>query len=230
MSERFAIYLVPRAGSALWDRGCRWLGRDPETGTVFAPLAVPGFTSDEIRALTLMPRDYGFHATLKAPFRLAKGVDELELLESVARLARSLPMLSMPELRVDRLDDFLALRPTGASASVDALAARLVTTLDALRAPIDAAERDRRLSSGLSARQQELLERWGYPYVLEEFRFHMTLSGRLEPSQAARLHAAIEEWFAPALNGPSEAVDVGVFRQAASGAQFTLRRRFALQS
>jgi putative phosphonate metabolism protein len=230
MSERFAIYLVPRAGSALWDRGCRWLGRDPETGTVFAPLAVPGFTSDEIRTLTRMPRDYGFHATLKAPFRLAQGVDELALLESVARLARTLPTLSMPELRVDRLDDFLALRPAGASATVDALAARLVTALDPLRAPIDAAERDRRLSSRLSARQQELLERWGYPYVLEEFRFHMTLSGRLEPLQAARLHAGLEDWFASALSGQSDVVDVGVFRQAAPGAEFTLRRRFTLQS
>jgi hypothetical protein len=111
---------------------------------------------------------------------------------------------------------------------VDALAARFVTVLDALRAPIDAAERDRRLSSGLSPRQQELLQRWGYPYVLDEFRFHMTLSGRLEPLQAERLHAGIEEWFAPALSGPPAPLDVGLFRQAASGAEFTLRRRFAL--
>jgi putative phosphonate metabolism protein len=228
MSERFAIYLVPRAGSALWDRGCRWLGRDAETGAVFAPLPVPGFTSDEIRALTRMPRDYGFHATLKAPFRLATGMDEVELLESVAHLARSLPVLSMPELRVDRLDDFLALRPVSTSPAVDALAERIVTALDALRAPIDSAERDRRLASGLSGRQQELLERWGYPYVLEEFRFHMTLSGRLEPLQAERLRAGIDAWFAPALSEPSEAVDLGVFRQPASGAEFTLRRRFTL--
>lgn len=175
-----------------------------------------------------MPRDYGFHATLKAPFRLAKGVDEVKLLERVADVSRSLPALSMPELQVDRLDNFLALRPASASASVDALAAQFVTVLDVLRAPIDAAERERRLSSGLSPRQQELLQRWGYPYVLDEFRFHMTLSGRLEPLQAERLHAGIEEWFAPALSGPPAPVDVGVFRQTVSGAEFTLRRRFTL--
>jgi len=228
MSQRFAIYLVPPARSALWDRGCRWLGRDPETGGVYAPLPVPGFAADEIRALTQMPRDYGFHGTLKAPFRLAQGVDEGELLERVGRLVRSLPLVTMPDLQVGRLSDFLALRPTGAGAAVGELAAQFVTGLDSLRAPIESADRAHRLSSGLSARQQELLKRWGYPYVLEEFRFHMTLSRRLDPMQAERLRPWIEEWFAPALAAPPEPVDIGVFMQPAAGSEFTLHRRYRM--
>ena len=228
MSGRFAIYLVPPAGSALWDRGCRWLGRDPETSAVYAPPMVPGFAADEIRALTQMPRDYGFHGTLKAPFRLAQGVDEGELLDEVARLVRSLPVATMPELRVERLSDFLALRPVSVGSAVGELAAQFVTGLDSLRASIEPADRMRRLSSGLSARQQALLERWGYPYVLDEFRFHMTLSGRLDPIRSERLRPWIEEWFAPALAGAPEAVDIGVFMQPATGAEFTLHRRYRM--
>jgi putative phosphonate metabolism protein len=230
MPVRFAIYLVPSADSALWDRGCRWLGRDPETGSVHVQPAVPGFAADEIRALTRSPADYGFHGTLKAPFRLAQGLDEVGLLDKVGDLAASLPALSMPELKVDRLNDFLALRPAGASTSVDGLAAQFVTRLDPLRAPIDAADRARRLSSGLSARQQELLEQWGYPYVFEEFRFHMTISERLDSIQAQRLRPWIEEWFASALTEPPAAADIGVFAQIGAGAEFTLRRRFRLMS
>ena len=74
MSARFAVYLVPLSASALWERACRWLGRDPESGAVYAQPAVPGFAAEEIRALTQSPRNYGFHGTLKAPFRLAEGV------------------------------------------------------------------------------------------------------------------------------------------------------------
>ena len=230
MSLRFAIYLVPPIGSALWNRGCHWLGRDPETGAVYSPPRVPGFAADEIRALTHMPRNYGFHGTLKAPFRLARGVEEGEFLERVGRLAGSLPVVTMPELRVDRLSDFLALCPvgTGVGAAVGALAARFVTELDAVRAPIESDDRARRLASGLSARQQELLDRWGYPYVLEEFRFHMTLSGRLDAARAERLQPWIEEWFAPALAEPPEAVDIGVFMQRSANAEFMLHRRYGM--
>ncbi len=228
MPVRFAIYLVPPFASLLWERGCRWLGRDPESGVVYAQPAVPGMAADEIRALTRSPRTYGFHGTLKAPFRLAAGVDEDAVLDRVRRLAGMLPALAMPVLQVDRLNGFLALRPAGDSTALDALAGRFVTTLDDLRAPIDSTERARRLSSGLGARQQELLERWGYPYVLEEFRFHMTISGRLDSTQAERLRPWVEEWFAPALAKPPEVMEVGVFVQPVAGAEFTLRQRFMI--
>jgi len=184
--------------------------------------------ADEISRLTQSARVYGFHGTLKAPFRLAGGVDEDALLDRVQRLAGTLPALTMPALRVDRLNGFLALRPVGDSTAIDALAEQFVTGLDALRAPIEAAERARRHSSGLSARQQELLERWGYPYVLEEFRFHMTVSARLDSAQVERLRPWIEEWFAPALAKPPEVMHVGMFAQSATGAAFVLRRRFTI--
>ena len=47
--------------------------------------------------------------------------------------------------------------------------------------PPGAAELERRRKAGLSAAQEKMLLRWGYPYVLDEFRFHLTLTGRLQP-------------------------------------------------
>ena len=123
----------------------------------------------------------------------------------------------MPQLQVDRLNGFLALVPAEAGTAVNTVAAQFVTGLDALRAPIEAAERARRLSSGLSPRQQELMDQWGYPYVLDEFRFHMTISERMDPTRAERLQPWIEEWFAPALADPPGDADVGVFVQLEAG-------------
>ena len=190
--------------------------------------AVPGFPATDIRALTQSPRTYGFHATLKAPFRLAQGVDERELLARVGDLAASHAPVAIPALRVERVDGFVALVPAGASRAVDGLAAQCVTKLDDLRAPLEATERARRLASKLTSRQRELLDLWGYPFVLEEFRFHMTLSERLDDARAARLLPWIGEWFAPALAKPSDAADIAVFMQPVSGADFLLRRRFPM--
>src|SRR4051812_847401 len=108
---RYAIYLVPPADSALWKRACRWLGRDPETGAALAQPEVPGYAGQKLRHLTQPPRQYGFHATLKAPFRLAAGLDESRLMQAVADLIGALPALSLPALRVDNLGAFIALRP-----------------------------------------------------------------------------------------------------------------------
>ena len=97
MPVRFAIYLVPPLVSLLWERGCRWLGRDPESGVVYTQPTVPGMAVAEVHALTRLPRTYGFHATLKAPFRLCDGADENALLDRVQSLAGTLPALAMPD-------------------------------------------------------------------------------------------------------------------------------------
>jgi hypothetical protein len=89
---------------------------------------------------------------------------------------------------------FTALVPAGADDGVTALATDCVETCDRFRAPLTEADRARRMAAGLTPRQIALMDRWGYPYVCEEFRFHMTLTGPLpEPERGpwrARLAAA----------------------------------------
>ena len=61
---------------------------------------------------------------------------------------------------------------------------------NAYRAPLSAADRERRIKAKLSPRQIELMDQWGYPYVLDEYRFHMTLTGALLDNMRDRFRNA----------------------------------------
>ena len=174
---RFALYAVPDS-EELADFGARWLGWDIRSGAAVDQFAVAGL--DDV---TVTPRKYGFHGTIKPPFRLgaATGVDALQ--QAVAALAADVAPVATDGLRLATLGKFLALVPGGDTAPLGALAARCVRDLDHFRAPPTAAELERRRAVGLTARQEEHLAAWGYPYVMEDFRFHMTLTGQLTPEE-----------------------------------------------
>ena len=131
------------------------------------------------------PRLYGFHGTLKAPIALAEDVSEGDFLEAVGRFAATQRGFAVPALELGELSGFLALVPAERCVELQDLADRCVVEFDDFRRPADEAELARRRAPGLSPRQDELLVRWGYPYVLEEWRFHLTLTGRL-PDAAER--------------------------------------------
>lgn len=188
---RHALYFTPPPGP-LAEAGAAWLGWDVARGqaAVQPQPTLPRPLAD----ITTDPRKYGFHATLKPPFRLAEGQTADALLTAARALCASLPPVTLPALRLARLGRFLALVPDPQPSALDALAARLVADLDPFRAPATPDDLARRRAAGLTPAQDALLMRWGYPYVMEEFRFHMTLTGRLDPSeiaavdQAARAH------------------------------------------
>lgn len=182
---RFAIYDAPME-DALARFGATWLGWDVRTGSATRQADVHGL--DDI---TMTPRKYGFHGTLKPPFRLAEGRSLEGLQAAVADLAgRSAPSQS-GGLTLTTLGGFLALTPTGDLAGLERVASTCVRGLDAFRASASEAELARRRSARLSARQEALLLAWGYPYVMEEFRFHLTLSGRLpEADRSAWMETA----------------------------------------
>jgi hypothetical protein len=135
----------------------------------------------------------------------------------------------MPELAVVDLHGFIAVCETKPGPDLQSLADRLVEGLDEFRAPPDAVELARRRKSGLSPRQEHLLTRWGYPYVFQEWRFHMTLSCRLEGPAHALVLAAARQHFAPALAQPRTVCDVALFVQPSAGAPFMQRARFPLR-
>ena len=237
---RYAIYFAPARASVLWQRGCEWLGRDAETGARNELLSIAGVPAALQRQLTHNARRYGFHATLKAPFYLAPGFDEGNLLSMAQTFARGQSGLHLPQLEVSRLGPFLALQPVAADASsaasiaaINALAMRCVSYFDILRAPPSTTELARRRQDGLTARQDALLTRWGYPYTEEAYRFHMTLTDGLtgvEPDAAAALRTAAESCFVAARSVPSQIDNLAVFREASAGADFELVARFALAS
>lgn len=168
--SRFAIYFVPPKGP-LADFGAAWLGWDITSGVEATQLDVKG-----LRDITMTPKKYGFHGTLKPPFRLADGFSQDQLELAITALAGSLEPATCASLVPNTLGQFLALTPKGDVSGLSRIAEVCVCELDRFRAPAVPTELVRRRKAGLSAEQDILLTRWGYPYVLEEFRFHMTLS------------------------------------------------------
>ena len=192
MFKRYAIYYTPEPDSALADFGAAWLGWDSATG---APVAHPEAGGLDMAAITATPRKYGFHGTIKPPFRVAPGRTAEGLQTARATLCADAAPVTLTGLRLARLGRFLALVPDGAAGPLATLAARAVQELDAFRAPATQAELAKRRAARLRPAQDVLLVQWGYPYVLDEFRFHLTLSGRLEDDVAQ----ATETTLAPML-------------------------------
>ena len=223
---RYAVYFAPNPGTLAWLAGSHWLGRCAALLQPMQQLDIHGVAPEELARLTAAPRRYGWHATLKAPFALAPGVDWLTLHHAVQTLASTLRPFSMPPMQVQRIDDFLALVPTvahPANADIQATAAACATQLQPLAAPLTASDLARRRAAGLTPRQDELLQQWGYPYVLEEFRFHLSLTGSLAGADAdtvALVLDAAEQFFAdlPPLHFSS----LALFAEPTPGADFVL--------
>lgn len=212
---RYAVYFVPEDDHPLGQAGESWL--------------VAG------RPWTEAPRRYGFHATLKAPMGLARGVDEARLCERLGALVAGRRGFAMPALQVAWLGAFLALRPVEPLAPghpLQQLADACVTGLDDLRAPLTPQELARRRPEALGPRQRELLAAYGYPHVLEAWHFHMTLSDPLAGLDNAQAHAvadAARQHFGAALRQPLHCRQVALCIEPEPGGPFRLHRRFALK-
>jgi hypothetical protein len=140
----------------------------------------------------------------------------------VARLAAGRAGAEIPRLTLARLGGFFALVPGADATDLGKLADEVVTGLDDFRAPATEAELARRDPAALTPRQRELLAAWGYPYVLDEFRFHMTLTDRIPEVRRPEVERTLGEWFAP-FAGVSVGIDaLAVFTEPAPGAPFTL--------
>jgi putative phosphonate metabolism protein len=227
MTARYAIYYAPRSSTDLWRFGSAILGYDAETGEdIPFPPGEP-FDGPDWRGLTEEPRRYGFHGTMKATFHLKPGASEGALLAESRRFAGEQTSFEVPELTVALLGSFVALVPDGLQPRLDGLAAECTRSLDRFRASLTAADRARRLSAPLSERQVRHLDEWGYPYVFEDFRFHMTLTGSLPPEKAEPVRVALAAKYARL--PPGLRVDgVTVFRQADREGHFRVLERFPL--
>lgn len=203
--SRFAVYYAPRPGKFA-DRAAEWLGHGDRTTEA---------------------RRYGFHGTIRAPFRLADGITQEAVERTVADLAARLGPVTCEGLVLENLEGFLALTPLGSDLGLQKLGAAVVEGTDALRAPLTPAELARRRPESLTPHQRALLDRWGYPYVMDEFRFHLTLTDRLPQEAVTPVMAAAQAHIAPVLPRPFVITDLCLFGEDAGGA-FHLLRRYAL--
>jgi putative phosphonate metabolism protein len=231
MTTRFALYVAPPADHPLHGFAARWLGWDPESGETHDPEPAAGFSASRIAALTAEPRRYGFHGTLKPPFRLAEGCSDSMLIAALERFAARHAPVRLPALQIAALGTFLALRPSAPCPAIDDLAAACVRDFDAFRAPPSEAELARRRQAGLTPRQESHLARWGYPYVLEDFRLHFTLTGSIDnTAERAALLEHLSAEVAPLLRSPMIVSELCLFAQSGSDAPFRIVGRYRFNS
>lgn len=230
MTRRFAIYFAPPPASALAELGAELLGRDPETGEARPQPRLDGLDPDRFHAITEDARHYGFHATLKAPFALAEGVSGEALHAAAEAFAVSRAPATGPALALASIGGFLALVPSAGAPAVHGLADACVEAFDRFRAPLTAAELERRRRSPLTPTQDRHLERWGYPYVFDEFRFHMTLTARLtDKAEHDRVRTLLAERTAPVCIDPLRIDAIAVYEQADRQSPFLVTGRYPLK-
>jgi putative phosphonate metabolism protein len=217
---RYAIYFAAGSDSALSRFGAELLGYDAYSGNELPFPSEALRVAPDWRDVSADPRKYGFHGTLKAPMPLPPGRTELELVAACAAFsetARPIPMIGPV---VDSISGFIAVIPAEPVDALQRLAADCVRDFDSFRAALSEEDRARRRPEKLSERQRDYLDRWGYPYVMEEFRFHMTLTGRLDAERRGPILAMLRERFA-ALGIGRLAIDrIALFRQDDAKARF----------
>jgi putative phosphonate metabolism protein len=219
MTERFAIYFAPAATGNLWERAATWLGRDAADGDLFdGPVA--GIDRDRLLNLTQSANRYGFHATIKAPMALVEGSSEADLRAALSDFVARHRPIELGNLKLASLQGFLALVLDGENELLQDFAAHVVEDFEPFRAPMSVKDRAARAGRGLTERQVELLDAYGYPYVFEEFRFHMTLTDRLAEADATEIATAAETWFGPILDAPVVLDRLALYHEQEAGKPF----------
>ncbi|MBB5576799.1 MULTISPECIES: DUF1045 domain-containing protein [Rhizobium] len=219
---RYALYFTPPKDDPLTALAALWLGRDAFSDDIFSDKAM-GPVPEGHAELTADPRRYGFHATLKAPFELAGSVTECDLLDVAAEFAARTKAFTIPELVLGQLGHFFALVPGSLYQPLRDFASRVVKTFEPFRAPLSDHDIARRKPEGLTEPQRANLLRWGYPYVNDEFRFHMTLTGRVPTERQADMQEVLRERFADYIGKALAVSGLAVFIEEERGAPFTVR-------
>jgi hypothetical protein len=217
---RYAIYFCPASDTALGRLGHDWLAASPH-----AP-ELPGISTERRNALLVKARRYGWHATIRAPFTPAVDVAYDDVRRAVVSVAHACASFELP-LHIHRLAGFLALRPCVDGAAPKQLATTCLKALLPLCAPLSKEMLDRR-SVGLDADEVRLLQGYGYPYVLDRYRFHLTLSAPAIESE----ENVMREWLEPRVAElPPTRVDaLSICREATPGGAFELVERIPLRA
>lgn len=220
---RYALYFTPPQNDPLTAAAAAWLGRDAFSGEQLTQPPSGEFSRDHLAQLTADPRRYGFHATLKAPFELAIGKCEGDLLQALSAFCLETPAFDIPEIVVGQLGSFFALVPARLHTPLQDFATRVVEVFEPFRAPLSDADVSRRKPEKLTEPQRRNLDRWGYPYVFDEFRFHMTLTGQVPEEYAAAMRRVLEEHFSAYCERPLPVGGLALFREEHRGAPFAVQ-------
>jgi hypothetical protein len=225
--SRYAICFAPEQGSALEALGCEWLGRDKSGAFVDRTIDVRGLAADRLAALIKGPRGYGMHGTLKPSFELRSHATESALLAVAELLAKSCSPIELPALELGEIGYIVSLVPESSSAALEDLASECVRAFDGFRRPLTTDEELSYKRNRLTVHQRQMLEHWGYPYVMEEFDFHISLTDPvIDENERAAIMMAVERIATPVLRKSLIMRELAVFCQKAPAAPMSIIARF----
>lgn len=133
--------------------------------------------------------------------------------------------VSLDGLSLARLGRFLALVPQGDETELRSLAANTLRAFEPFRARLSEGELARRRAAALNAEQDALLLQWGYPYVMQAFRFHITLTGKLARRQAVETQTILAPVIEPILPRPFLIAALSLMGEDALGRFHLIERR-----
>jgi hypothetical protein len=211
---RYAICFAPEQGSALDVLGREWLGRDTVGSVNDRRTLVPGLGPERLAEITQGPRNYGMHGTLKPSFELNPHATENALLTVAHNIAASLSPIELPSLELGEIGYIVSLVPESSSAPLENLAANCVRAFDGYRRPLNHKEEETYKRHRLTVHQKQMLEHWGYPYVMEEFDFHISLTDPIpDETERAAVMKALDRVAAPVLHKTLIMRELAVFAQ-----------------
>lgn len=228
---RLALYYTPSPSSLLWKLGCRWLGYDALSGGKIRQVRSSGIDPDRLHEITAKPGKYGLHAVLKPPFRLASDCEVAMLRSAIRQFTSCRDPFFLPPLILRQINDFFCLGPEKQTRQLNDLASACVRDFDRFRAPLTTCELVRRRINILTPAEKHNLITWGYPYVLDQFRFHITLTTRISAvAEKEVIHTVLSEMFAPVLGVPLVMDAICLFVEPAPGEPFVCVERFPFNS
>ena len=188
---RYAIYFTPQPGTALAAFGRSWFGRAND-GITLQAFSDAGLSGTSFAKIAAAPGRYtGLHALFRAPFALRDGMGPEALKSRLTTFAARRKPVETGPLTLSRAGRFLVLRPVEATPALEWLAAQCVGAFEDFAAPPSDTERMEHASPHLSDYQRLLLESFGDPFVLSEYRFAITLTGPLDAAHLERVAQAL---------------------------------------
>lgn len=226
---RFALYYTPAPSTLLWQLGCSWLGRDALVDRDIPQVGCPDLPPKIMERLTAQARRYGLHATLKPPFKLHRDAKLKDLQRALQDFVSVQSPFSIGRLRLSQIMGFLCLRPENPPKELGTLASTCVKHFDGYRAALSPTELAQRNLTALKHSEKTNLLRWGYPYVLDEFRFHLTLTDPIsDTSTTELLQARLNQHFDAALKAPIRIDAITLCIEPSPGAPFLFLERYLL--
>ena len=217
---RYAICFTPSPSDPLTFAAASWLGRDIYSGREQEPPDGIKLSLQEHAFYTAIPRRFGFHAKLMAPFRMVSETNEGALLRELMCFASAIAPFSLPKLEVGKLGSHFGLYISEPCEAVQNLAADIVHTFSRYADRSEQIKSSTTLLDGLSAAQLTNLMRWGDPFAMDEYRFQMALTGPISPPHIAKTDCAIRTVFEPLLQAEVMVANIALLIEEGVGGPF----------